>query len=108
MRRLGAGPSLSRWKPCRLPGVQSVSRDCAVVTDVAAKRFTVDEFQRMAEAGVFGEADRLEFLDGEIIQMNPVGRRHVAPENRLPGVCARAVGDRGLLSVQNPSCLDPP
>jgi len=36
-----------------------------VVTAAAARRFTVDEFQRMAEAGVFGEDDRLELLDGK-------------------------------------------
>jgi Uma2 family endonuclease len=77
-----------------------------MVTDVAAKRFTVDEFQHMAEAGVFREDDRLELLDGEIIQMNPVGRRHVATVNRLTRLFARVLGDRALISVQNPIVLD--
>ena len=57
-----------------------------MVTEVAAKRFTVEQFQRMADAGVFDEDDRLELLDGEILQMNPVGRRHVASVNRLTRV----------------------
>ncbi len=83
------------------------SEDCAVVTAVAAKRFTVDEFHRMAEAGVFAEDDRLELLDGEIIQMNPVGRRHVATVNRLTRVLGRVFGDRALISVQNPIVLNP-
>jgi Uma2 family endonuclease len=74
---------------------------------VAAKRFTVDEFQRMAQAGVFDEDDRLELLDGEIIQMNPGGRRHVAMVNRLTRLFARVLGDRALISVQNPLVLDP-
>ena len=78
-----------------------------MVTAVAARRFTVDEFQRMAAAGVFREDDRLELLDGEIIQMNPVGRRHVATVNRLTRLFARVVGDRALISVQNPIVLDP-
>ncbi len=82
-------------------------RKCVVVTDVVARRFTVDEFQRMAEAGVFEEDDRLELLDGEIIQMNPVGRRHVATVNRLIRLFARAFADRALISVQNPIVLDP-
>ena len=74
---------------------------------VAARRFTVDEFQRMAESGVFDEDDRLELLDGEVIQMNPVGRRHVAMVNRLTRVFARVLGDRALISVPNPLVLDP-
>jgi Uma2 family endonuclease len=76
-----------------------------MVSQVPAKRFTVDEFQRMAD--VFEEDDRLELLDGEIIQMNPVGRRHVAMVNRLTRVFARVLGDRALISVQNPLVLDP-
>src|SRR6266571_5332978 len=60
----------------------------------------------MAEAGVFGEDDRLELLDGEIIQMNPVGRRHVATVNRLNRLFGRVLGDRALISVQNPIVLD--
>jgi Uma2 family endonuclease len=75
-----------------------------MVSQVAAKRFTVDELQRMAD--VFDEDDRLELLDCEIIQMNPVGRRHVAMVNRLTRVLARVLGDRALISVQNPLVLD--
>jgi Uma2 family endonuclease len=40
-------------------------------------RFTVDEFERIAEAGVFGEDARLELLNGEIVEMTPVGSRHI-------------------------------
>jgi Uma2 family endonuclease len=61
----------------------------------------------MAEAGVFDEDDRLELLDGEILQMNPVGRPHVATVNRLTRVFARVVGGRALISVQNPLVLGP-
>jgi len=78
-----------------------------MVTEVAAKRFTAEQFQRMADAGVFDEDDRLELLDGEILQMNPVGRRHVASVNRLTRVFARVVGGRALISVQNPLVLGP-
>jgi Uma2 family endonuclease len=60
----------------------------------------------MTRAGVFDEDDRLELLDGEIIQMNPVGRRHVATVNRLTRVFARLFGERALISVQNPLVLD--
>jgi Uma2 family endonuclease len=40
-------------------------------------RFTVDEFERIAETGVFGDDVRLELLKGEIVEMTPVGSRHI-------------------------------
>lgn len=42
------------------------------------RRFTVEEFQRMGESGVFAPDERVELIDGEIIEMTPVGPRHVA------------------------------
>jgi Uma2 family endonuclease len=44
--------------------------------EVARRRFTVDEFSRMAEAGLFLEQPRVELVDGEVIQMTPIGPRH--------------------------------
>ncbi len=40
---------------------------------LAHRRFTVDEYYRMAEAGILGEDDRVELLDGEIVEMTPIG-----------------------------------
>src|SRR5437762_11902787 len=40
---------------------------------LAAHRFTVDEYHRMAEAGVFHEDDRLELIDGLVVEMSPIG-----------------------------------
>ncbi len=44
-------------------------------TEVTKKLFTVDEYYRMGEAGIFGEEARLELIEGEIIEMSPVGSR---------------------------------
>ena len=41
-------------------------------------KFTVDEFQRMGEVGLFKEDDRVELIDGELIRMNPIGYGHPA------------------------------
>jgi Uma2 family endonuclease len=45
------------------------------MADVDQRQFTVAEFARMAEVGIFSQQERVELLEGEIIQMNPVGAR---------------------------------
>ena len=42
---------------------------------LAAHRFTVDEYQRMGQAGVFHEDDRVELIDGQVVEMSPSARR---------------------------------
>ena len=42
----------------------------------AKRRFTVDEFERMGTAGIFGPDERVELLAGEIYRMSPAGRFH--------------------------------
>ena len=39
-----------------------------------AHRFTVDEYYRMAETGVIKPDARVERLDGQILDMAPIGR----------------------------------
>jgi Uma2 family endonuclease len=36
-------------------------------------RFTVDEYHRLGEAGILGEEDRVELLNGDLITMAPIG-----------------------------------
>jgi hypothetical protein len=40
--------------------------------------FTVEEYHKMAEAGILGEDDRVELLEGEIVQISPIGSRHAS------------------------------
>ncbi len=74
----------------------------AVSVDPVRHRFTVDEYYRMGDAGVFGEGDRVELLGGEIIQMSPIGSLHAAAVNRLNRLFTAALGNRAVVSVQNP------
>ncbi|MGH2400380.1 MAG: Uma2 family endonuclease [bacterium] len=68
--------------------------------------FTVEEFHQMAEAGVFGEDDRLELLDGEIVQMAPIGSRHAACVMRLNDWFAQHIPAGVIVSVQDPVVLN--
>ena len=47
--------------------------------------FTVEEYNRMAEAGILGEDDQVELIDGEIIQISPIGRRHAGTVDEILG-----------------------
>ena len=54
-----------------------------MTTDMVRHRFTVNDYYRMAEAGILTEDDRVELLDGEIVEMAPIGSRHAACVERL-------------------------
>jgi Uma2 family endonuclease len=66
------------------------------------RRFTVDDYHRIAAAGVLGEDDRVELIEGEIIEMSPIGTRHAACVNRLTRIFAGGLGERAVVAVQNP------
>ena len=66
------------------------------------RRFTVDEYHRMGQAGILGEDDRLELLEGEIVEMAPIGSRHQATVDRLTRLFSGRVADVVLVRVQGP------
>lgn len=66
------------------------------------RRFTVEEYDRMGETGILKPEDRVELIEGEIIQMSPIGKRHAACVAFLLRRFDRAVGDRAIVQVQNP------
>ena len=73
---------------------------------IARHCFTVAEFERMGEAGVFPYGARLELIEGEIVEMSPIGSRHAACVKFLSRFMNRAVGDIALVSTQDPIQLD--
>ncbi len=71
-------------------------------------KFTVEEYHRMAEAGILSEDDRVELIEGEIVEMAPIGSRHAATVKRLLALLLPVqVNGKGILSVQDPIRLAP-
>jgi len=70
--------------------------------EVTKKLFTVDEYYQMAKAGIFGPEDRVELIDGEVIQMCPIGDRHAGSVNRINRLFVTSFRDGAVISVQNP------
>ena len=46
--------------------------------ELARRLFTVDDYYRMAEAGILHEDDRVELIEGEIVEMPPIGSFHAS------------------------------
>lgn len=72
---------------------------------VMRRLFTVEEYHKMAEAGIFTEDDRVELIEGEILEMSPIGRIHAAHVKRLNKLFNQRLGDRVLVGVQDPVIL---
>lgn len=73
---------------------------------VARRHFTVAEYYRMAAAGIFSEDDRVELIEGEVLEMSPIGIRHASCVNRLNTLFNQRAGQAAIVSVQNPIHLD--
>lgn len=70
------------------------------------RKFTVEQFHKMAESGILNEDDRVELIRGEIIEMAAIGTKHAACVRRLNNSLSRKLGDKVIISVQNPIGLD--
>ncbi len=68
--------------------------------DLPRRRFTVAEYHRMAEAGILNEDDRVELIEGEILEMSPIGRRHKAAVDRLNEIFVPALRGVAIVRVQ--------
>ena len=69
-------------------------------------RFTRAEYHRMVEAGILHEDSPVELIEGEILEMSPIGRRHKACVDRLTGIFAPLVQGLAIVRVQSSIVLD--
>lgn len=70
--------------------------------ELQRRRFTVDEYYAMVDAGILSEDDRVELIEGEIIQMAAIGSRHAACVNRLNQLFVEQAAGVAVVTVQNP------
>ena len=62
--------------------------------------FTVEQYHRMADAGIVSPDDRVEFIEGVVVSMAPIGSQHFAITLRTDRLLRAALGDRATVSVQ--------
>ena len=68
--------------------------------------FTVAEYERMGQVGIFSEDERVELVCGEVIQMSPIGERHAARVDFLTQFITLRLRRSAIVRVQNPVQLD--
>jgi Uma2 family endonuclease len=73
---------------------------------LSRRRFTVDEYYWMARVGILAPDDRVELIDGEIIEMAPIGPHHAASVRQCTESFVREFSDLAHVSVQSPIRLD--
>jgi Uma2 family endonuclease len=78
-----------------------------MATQAALRKFTVDEYHRLAETGILSEDDRVELIEGVLIQMPPIRSAHAGGVDRLTMWLAPALRGRCIVRVQSPIRLGP-
>ena len=82
---------------------QSVTGDLLEVDQEPTLRlFTVDEYYKMAEVGILRPDERVQLIEGKIVQMPPIGPRHAFNVDRLTDLIRGNVGNRARVRSQNP------
>lgn len=66
------------------------------------RKFTVDEYYRMAEVGILHPDERLELICGEIILMAPIGPLHAETVEQWYDALKEKVADTYTVRSQNP------
>lgn len=77
----------------------------AQLDEPAPRKFTTAEFEQMGRAGIFPEGDRVELINGEVVQMVPIGSNHAGRVGRLTRFFVSRLADRAYVSPQSPIIL---
>lgn len=73
---------------------------------ITRRHFNTAEYYRMTEAGILSEGDRVELIDGEVVEMSPIGSRHAACVDRLNKLLNMLIAEDVIVRVQNPIVID--
>jgi Uma2 family endonuclease len=70
--------------------------------ELKRRRFTVHDYYAMADAGILHEDDRVELIEGEIIEMAAIGSHHAACVDRLTELLVPQARGQAVVRAQNP------
>lgn len=64
---------------------------------VPRRLLNIAEFHRIGETGVLREDDRIKLIEGEMIELAPIGSRHPAKVNRLARLLSLQIGEHAII-----------
>lgn len=74
----------------------------AVLRPPQRHRYSVQDYYRMAETGILPPQARVELIEGEIVDMTPIGSRHSGYTDRLSQLLFKSVESHAIVRVQSP------
>ncbi|MBW4699171.1 MAG: Uma2 family endonuclease [Aphanocapsa lilacina HA4352-LM1] len=74
---------------------------------IRPRLFTVDEYYRMGKAGIFQPDERLELIDGIVINMPPQGPLHAATVRRILAYLSACIApEQAIVQDDKPIAID--
>lgn len=86
---------------------QITSQDTLIKSPL--RHFSVEEYHRIGEAGIIGEDERVELIDGRIVEMTPIGSRHsgyVSFLNRQLNKQLLSMGETAIVRIHDSIILN--
>lgn len=71
-------------------------------SETARKRFTAGEYYKMAEVGILVDSVSTELLDGEVVEVSPMGMRHRSAVNCCSDLLIPFFKGKAQISVKLP------
>ncbi len=80
----------------------TIQTQTKTISPIRKRLFTVEEYYKMAEAGILQDEERVELLNGEIITMSPINSFHAGTVNILYGMLYAQLNGEAVIICQNP------
>ena len=77
-----------------------------MTVQVARYLFTTTKYEEMVSVGILTEEDKVELINGEIVEMTPISSAHAAVVDRLTRMLVQGSGLYAIVRVQSPIRLD--
>ena len=78
------------------------SKPSAATAEPALYRFSVEQYHGMIESGILSQDDRVQMLEGAIVEMTPIGPRHRVSVTRLNDLLAKMLPKDWNIACQQP------
>ncbi len=95
------------WPECYSFCVFCVEEERTTVSVISLRRWSREEYERMAERGIFAPGERVELIDGEVLTMTPQGSAHATALMLTTEALRAAFGSRAHVRSQLPLALNP-